>query len=190
MMDAKAPAPGLDDASRILGRSRRYVEVVEDCDESGQEVAGVVDVPELVAEQQPGAEGGGASQAGRTLRGRLSAGWARRWRARAVSPFGESSRVRSDRQCPRAGVSGWRVDAAGDDPACVLCGGDRGVLREYLTAAPGEVPGVWSGRQAAGLGLSGEVTVEQLEALLSGRDPTTGIPLGRQLLDRYTSDGR
>ena len=60
----------------------------------------------------------------------------------------------------------------------------------YLTAAPGEVPGVWSGRQAAGLGLSGEVTVEQLEALLSGRDPTTGTPLGRELLDRYTSDGR
>ena len=28
---------------------------------------------------------------------------------------------------------------------------------EYLTAAPGEVPGVWSGRQAAGLGLSGRV---------------------------------
>ena len=28
---------------------------------------------------------------------------------------------------------------------------------QYLTAAPGEVPGVWSGRQAAGLGLAGEV---------------------------------
>ena len=61
---------------------------------------------------------------------------------------------------------------------------------EYLTAAPGEVPGVWSGRQAAGLGLSGRVEVEALEALLSGRDPTTGTPLGRELLDRYTADGR
>ena len=33
-------------------------------------------------------------------------------------------------------------------------------------------------------------TVDALEALLSGRDPTTGTPLGRELLDRYTTDGR
>ena len=52
------------------------------------------------------------------------------------------------------------------------------------------MPGVWSGRQAAGLGLSGRVEVDALEALLSGRDPTTGTPLGRELLDRYTTDGR
>ena len=49
---------------------------------------------------------------------------------------------------------------------------------------------MWSGRQAAGLGLSGRVEVEALESLLSGRDPTTGTPLGRELLDRYTTDGR
>jgi conjugative relaxase-like TrwC/TraI family protein len=61
---------------------------------------------------------------------------------------------------------------------------------QYLTAAPGEVPGVWSGRQAGGLGLAGRVEVDELEALLSGRDPTTGTPLGRELLDRYTADGR
>src|SRR3954447_19551588 len=61
---------------------------------------------------------------------------------------------------------------------------------QYLTAAPGEVPGVWSGRQAAALGLSGHVDVEALKALLSGRDPTTGTPLGRELLDRFTVDGR
>jgi conjugative relaxase-like TrwC/TraI family protein len=61
---------------------------------------------------------------------------------------------------------------------------------QYLTAAPGEVPGTWVGRQAAGLGLAGRVEVDALEALLSGRDPTTGSPLGRELLDRYTSDGR
>jgi conjugative relaxase-like TrwC/TraI family protein len=60
----------------------------------------------------------------------------------------------------------------------------------YLTAAPGEVPGVWSGRQAGGLGLSGRVDAATLESLLSGRDPTTGTPLGRELLDRYTADGR
>ncbi|MET0579912.1 MAG: relaxase domain-containing protein [Ilumatobacteraceae bacterium] len=57
---------------------------------------------------------------------------------------------------------------------------------EYLTAAPGEVPGVWVGRQADGLGVSGDVSVEQLEALLCGRDPVTGTPLGRELVDRPT----
>ena len=61
---------------------------------------------------------------------------------------------------------------------------------QYLTAAPGEVPGVWSGRQAAGLGLSGAVDAATLELLLSGRDPTSGTPLGRELVDRFTNDGR
>jgi conjugative relaxase-like TrwC/TraI family protein len=61
---------------------------------------------------------------------------------------------------------------------------------QYLTAAPGEVPGVWSGRQAVGLGLSGRVDVDALELLLSGRDPVTGTRLGRELLDRFTADGR
>ena len=37
---------------------------------------------------------------------------------------------------------------------------------QYLTQAPGEVPGVWSGRQAAGLGLAGRVDADELEALL------------------------
>src|SRR5215217_2779974 len=36
---------------------------------------------------------------------------------------------------------------------------------QYLTAAPGEVPGVWSGRQAASLGLSGRVEVDALESV-------------------------
>ena len=61
---------------------------------------------------------------------------------------------------------------------------------QYLTAAPGEAPGVWSGGQAAGLGLSGTVDAAALEQLLSGRDPVTGTPLGRELVDRYTVDGR
>jgi conjugative relaxase-like TrwC/TraI family protein len=60
----------------------------------------------------------------------------------------------------------------------------------YLTAAPGEVPGVWSGRQATALGLSGTVQTEPLELLLSGRDPVSGTPLGRELVDRVTRDGR
>ncbi len=61
---------------------------------------------------------------------------------------------------------------------------------QYLTAAPGEVPGVWSGGQAAALGLSGTVEVDGLELLLSGRDPVSGSLLGRELVDRYTVDGR
>ena len=54
---------------------------------------------------------------------------------------------------------------------------------QYLTAAPGEVPGVWAGRQAAGLGLAGEVDAASLQALLEGRDPYSGTPLGRSLVD-------
>jgi conjugative relaxase-like TrwC/TraI family protein len=60
----------------------------------------------------------------------------------------------------------------------------------YLTAAPGEVPGVWCGRQATALGLSGMVDVQPLELLLSGRDPVSATPLGRELVDRVTRDGR
>jgi conjugative relaxase-like TrwC/TraI family protein len=60
---------------------------------------------------------------------------------------------------------------------------------EYLTAAPGEVPGAWVGRQADGLGLTGEVTVEQLESLLSGHDPVSGAQLGSALADRPTQNG-
>ncbi len=60
----------------------------------------------------------------------------------------------------------------------------------YLTQAPGEQPGVWVGAQAAGLGLSGQVTTEALEALLSGRDPITGTLLGFPLTDRTLKDGR
>ena len=60
----------------------------------------------------------------------------------------------------------------------------------YLVDAPGEVPGVWSGRQAAALGLSGDVSQDALEALLRGRDPTTGSPLGHEFVDRYRTDGK
>jgi len=34
------------------------------------------------------------------------------------------------------------------------------------------------------------VGVEALELLLSGRDPVSGTPLGRELQDRVTNDGR
>jgi conjugative relaxase-like TrwC/TraI family protein len=59
----------------------------------------------------------------------------------------------------------------------------------YLTKADGELPGVWMGSQAPGLGLSGEVTTEALEALLSGHLPTTGVQLGRALVDRFDKHG-
>jgi conjugative relaxase-like TrwC/TraI family protein len=60
----------------------------------------------------------------------------------------------------------------------------------YLTEASGEVPGMWSGRQATTMGLSGTVAVEPLELLLSGRDPVSATPLGWELVDRVTRDGR
>ena len=59
----------------------------------------------------------------------------------------------------------------------------------YLTQADGERPGVWAGSQAPGLGLSGEVTTEALEALLSGHHPTTGVQLGCVLADRVDRHG-
>ena len=59
----------------------------------------------------------------------------------------------------------------------------------YLTEAPGEVPGMWSGEQAAVLGLAGDVSGGDLLALLEGRDPVSGMRLGRALEDRYRADG-
>src|SRR3954469_20756256 len=60
----------------------------------------------------------------------------------------------------------------------------------YLAQAPGEAPGVWSGRLAPGLGLAGRVDADELQTLLEGRDPTTGTPLGNVLRDRTLADGR
>lgn len=60
----------------------------------------------------------------------------------------------------------------------------------YLTDAPGEVPGVWTGDQALGLGLTGEVDGDDLLAVLEGRDPGSGTPLGRLLTDRTLANGR
>ena len=60
----------------------------------------------------------------------------------------------------------------------------------YLTQADGEQPGHWTGRQAALLGLTGEVTTEDLQALLEGRDPNSGTSLGSPFVNRVTSSGR
>jgi conjugative relaxase-like TrwC/TraI family protein len=61
---------------------------------------------------------------------------------------------------------------------------------QYLARAPGEVPGVWTGQQATALGLTGTVEVDDLQALLEGHDPNTGIALGNRLVDRQTSHGK
>ena len=58
-----------------------------------------------------------------------------------------------------------------------------------LTEQEGELPGRWTGRQASTFGLSGEVSTEALELLLSGRHPITGQVLGRELLDRVDRHG-
>jgi conjugative relaxase-like TrwC/TraI family protein len=60
----------------------------------------------------------------------------------------------------------------------------------YLARTPGEEPGVWSGRQAVELGLAGAVEADDLEALLEGRDPISGTPLGTVLRDRTLSSGK
>ena len=60
----------------------------------------------------------------------------------------------------------------------------------YLTQADGEQPGHWTGRQAALLGLTGEVTTKDLQALLEGRDPNSGTLLGSPFVNRVTSSGR
>lgn len=53
-----------------------------------------------------------------------------------------------------------------------------------------EVPGFWAGRQADGIGLSGPVSQEQLEDLLSGLNPTTGVRLGDPFRDKVTKHGK
>lgn len=60
----------------------------------------------------------------------------------------------------------------------------------YLAQDGPEAEGVWLGRQAAGLGLDGSVATDDLEALLSGHDPATGVQLGRALVDRIGPKGK
>ena len=61
---------------------------------------------------------------------------------------------------------------------------------QYLTPdGTGERPGVWTGRGAENLGLAGEVSTEDLEALLKGLDPHTGALLGSRFQDRVTKHG-
>jgi hypothetical protein len=65
----------------------------------------------------------------------------------------------------------------------------------YLAQAPGEEPGVWSGREAADLGLAGRVDADDLEAVLEGRDPQRGhrwatcCGIGRWRVGRWCAGG-
>ena len=81
-------------------------------------------------------------------------------------------------------------DDAGDDVVRGYGRHDGAVLQRYLSDAPGESPGLWLGHQAAAFGLSGVVSTDALEALLSGREPATGAVLGRPFLDRITREGK
>jgi conjugative relaxase-like TrwC/TraI family protein len=60
----------------------------------------------------------------------------------------------------------------------------------YLADEGPDGQGHWLGRQADGLGLSGSVSTDDLEALLSGHDPATGTQLGRAFVDRYNTKGK
>jgi conjugative relaxase-like TrwC/TraI family protein len=60
----------------------------------------------------------------------------------------------------------------------------------YLADDGLEGEGQWLGRRAVGLGLAGTVSTEDLEALLSGHDPTAGTRLGSALVDRYDTKGK
>ena len=60
----------------------------------------------------------------------------------------------------------------------------------YLADDGPQGEGVWLGRRAADLGLSGSLSTEDMEALLSGHDPVTGTRLGYPLVDRYDSEGK
>lgn len=57
----------------------------------------------------------------------------------------------------------------------------RGPVDYYLD--PGEPPGRWHGRGRVALGLDGQVSPDDLRALLEGRKPATGRPLGRRFGD-------
>lgn len=65
----------------------------------------------------------------------------------------------------------------------------RYYTRYLATDDHGEEDGQWLGGQAANLGLSGVVSTDDLEGLLSGHDPKTGTRLGSALVDRFKADG-
>jgi conjugative relaxase-like TrwC/TraI family protein len=84
------------------------------------------------------------------------------------------------RQRRRGGSSGVVADIAK-----LSVGREEYYTRELATdheaylSGHGESPGRWYGAGARGLGLEGEASVAEFEAMFEGRDPTTGELLGR-----------
>src|SRR5580765_3621928 len=85
-------------------------------------------------------------------------------------------------------VAGWVVCAGGGrvlslgklgagQQSYYLEGVARGVEDYY--SGRGEMPGRWVGVGAETLGRAGVVDGDDLRAVLEGRDPATGMPLGR-----------
>jgi hypothetical protein len=70
------------------------------------------------------------------------------------------------------------------DVAKLSVGREEYYLRELATdheqylSGHGESPGRWYGAAASSLGLQGEASVAEFEAMFEGRDPTTGELLG------------
>jgi conjugative relaxase-like TrwC/TraI family protein len=59
---------------------------------------------------------------------------------------------------------------------------------EDYYSGEGEAEGYWAGSAAAELGLAGKVDPEALTAMLTGRNPASGEPLGlRHVADRARS---
>jgi conjugative relaxase-like TrwC/TraI family protein len=73
--------------------------------------------------------------------------------------------------------------------AVYYAGEDRGYAGYVDPKQTQEPPGRWTGAQAHDFGLEGPVATADLEALLSGRDPKTGITLGAPFVDRLTKHG-
>ena len=89
----------------------------------------------------------------------------------------------------RAGLAGWSLGWAGGGRVLSLGKLGAGQQSYYLEAVArgvedyyggrGEMPGRWVGAGAETLALAGVVDGDALRAVLEGRDPDTGVPLGR-----------
>src|SRR5215218_1449097 len=101
-------------------------------------------------------------------------------KSQSFSEDSNAPRVRCWRQRRREGSGGVVADIAK-----LLVGREEYYTRELATdheaylSGHGESPGRWYGAGANGLGLAGEASVAEFEAMFEGRDPTTGGLLGR-----------
>ncbi len=94
---------------------------------------------------------------------------------------GRVMRVTTLKASTAAGLDGLLTYYAGLAEDRQRPGPGRGPVDYYLD--PNEPPGRWRGAGLEGLGVSGEVTGEQLRAVLEGHHPVTGEQLGRAFGD-------